>query len=523
MKASEAFFKTAYELRIKRVYGNPGTTEMPLLKSLDESKMRYILSLQDGISVGMAEGDYYFSKTTQIVNLHTILGLGNSISFLFTALKNKTPMIVTIGQQDRRHNFYEPLLYGPNVEVSRQVVKDVLTPFTSADIPKMLVRAWRIANTYPYGPVAIVLPMDMLDEEAEAVENVGKFETISGVNEEILKEIAEEINSANNPAVVVGHEIEVFNAIEEFLEFAEKLKVPIYKEPLCSRGILPNNHPLYLGELLPASVMINQSLAQYDLIILIGATLTLYPYFPFELLKDKKVIEITYDFHEATKHSWKTYVCNIKELLKKLKELCNSRAFKKSEVKEMQLFSRAAMARNKMGAEYVFSRIAKQLKNETIFDESISATPILKDYLPIKQFNYFAARTGHLGWAMPAATGFGIAGGRSIAIIGDGSFNYSSQTLWSALKYESNVSFIIIDNKGYNILKSYAIARYPELTEADWLSPETNAEEIAKGYGIDSRSVSSPEELDKGISWILSEKGPKLLRIEIDKSIPRLF
>jgi Thiamine pyrophosphate-requiring enzymes [acetolactate synthase, pyruvate dehydrogenase (cytochrome), glyoxylate carboligase, phosphonopyruvate decarboxylase] len=523
MKASEAFFNVAYDLNVNRIYGNPGTTEIPLLKSIDEKKIRYILALHDGLSVGMAEGDYFFSNRIQIVNLHTIHGIGNSIAFLFSALKDKVPMIVTIGQQDRRHSFYDPLLYGPNSEVSKPVVKDVLTPSISSDVPKMLLRAWKIAKTYPYGPVALVLPMDMLDEEIETFNSFGTVEMSFGYDDEIVKKIADEINSSNNPAIVVGHEIEIFDATKELLEFAENLKAPIYKEPLCSRGILSNKNPLFVGELLPASVIINQTFANNDLILILGGSLTLYPYFPFELLKDKKVIELTYDYHEASKRIWQTYVCNVKEVLKNLTKFCKPKSFKKDEAKEMQLFTRAAAAKNRMGIEYVFYRISKYITNEAIFDESISATPALKEYLPIKAKNYYATRTGQLGWTMPASTGYSIAGGKCLAIIGDGSFNYSSQILWSASKYDTNVSFIILDNRGYAILKSYALARYPQITEADWLSPETNSEEIAKGYGIDSKSVSNPDELDNGISWALTQKGPKLLRIEIDKTIPRLF
>jgi len=523
MKVSEAFFDLAYNLKVNRVYGNPGTTEIPLLKSLNEKKIMYILALHDGLSVGMAEGDYYYSKKAQIVNLHTVLGLGNSISFLFSALKNKVPMIVTIGQQDRRHSYYEPLLYGPNEEIVKPVVKEVLCPFVAEDVPKMLMRAHKVANTYPYGPVALILPMDMMDEECGKIEKIETNEFIFGDYEEMVNEIAEEINSSNNVAIVVGHEIEIFDAENELVEFSKKLRAPIYKEPLCSRGVIDNSNELFVGELLPASLMINQALANYDLILLIGGNFTLYPYFPFELLKDKKIIELSYDYKETTKNNWKVYICNVKNVLKKLCDLVIPKNFKRDEIKEIKLFSKAATVRNQMGIEYLFYRISKFIKDETIFDESISATMTLKDYLPIKPKKYFAARTGHLGWAMPVATAYGIVGGDAIAIIGDGSFNYSSQSLWSAKRYNANTSFIILDNRGYGILKSYSLARYPELLESDWLSPETNAEKIANSYGIEAKSVTTPEELDNSISWVLNNKEPRLLRIEIDRSIPKLF
>jgi len=156
---------------------------------------------------------------------------------------------------------------------------------------------------------------------------------------------------------------------------------------LCSRGVIDNSNELFVGELLPASLMINQALANYDLILLIGGNFTLYPYFPFELLKDKKIIELSYDYKETTKNNWKVYICNVKNVLKKLCDLVIPKNFKRDEIKEIKLFSKAATVRNQMGIEYVFYRISKFIKDETIFDESISATMTLKDYLPIKPKN----------------------------------------------------------------------------------------------------------------------------------------
>lgn len=194
MKASEAFFNIAKSHGVTRVYGNPGTTELPLLDALKKFDIEYMLALQDGLCVAMAEGESLYTRKPSIVSLHTVLGLGNSISYIYTSLKNRTPLIVSIGQQDTRHSFHNPFLYAKNDEIAKSVVKQVFTPFTQEDVPRVFVKVYRLCVTPPFGPVAIVLPMDYVDSDIKLEHKKENYSVKLGVDEEVVKSVAERLD-----------------------------------------------------------------------------------------------------------------------------------------------------------------------------------------------------------------------------------------------------------------------------------------------------------------------------------------
>jgi len=523
LKASEAFFNIAKSHGVTRVYGNPGTTELPLLDALKKFDIEYMLALQDGLCVAMAEGESLYTRKPSIVSLHTVLGLGNSISYIYTSLKNRTPLIVSIGQQDTRHSFHNPFLYAKNDEIAKSVVKQVFTPFTQEDVPRVFVKAYRLCVTPPFGPVAIVLPMDYVDSDIKLEHKKENYSVKLGVDEEVVKSVAERLDQAKNPAIVAGYELDIFNEHEALRKLAEKLCCDVYAEPLTSRCAFPSDHPLFCGDLLPASALLNMTLAPYDFVLLVGCSLLLYPYTVLEPLYKKSVVEITYDAEEGFSRTWETHVCDVGWFLSELTLHVKKRERERTQNLKYSLLSKAASAKFRMGAEHVLYQISKRNAGRAVFDEAVSLSPILRSFLGYFPKRYFSARSGQLGWALPASIGFSLAALPSLAVIGDGSFNYASQALWSASKYQTDTVFIVLDNKGYAILKSYARSRNMEVTEEEWLSPETKAESVANAYGVDSRVASDLDSLESALDWALSGKGPKLLRIEVDTTIPQLF
>jgi benzoylformate decarboxylase len=516
MRASKAFVEQAKRLGIRRVYGNPGSTEMPLLREVVEGNLNYILSLHDGISVAMAEGEFLYSGKPTLVNLHTVNGLGNSIAYIYTALKDRSSIVITAGQQDTRHIFHDPILYADIKRIAEPVVKLSLEPYNAEDLPKYLIRAYKVSLTPPFGPVFLSLPQNFMNEEIEE----GFSEDFSirvnmGARDGEVELVAKEINESRNPAIIAGFEVDVFNAHDELVQLAEKLNCPVFAEPRASRAPFDSSHNLFYGTLQPSISSINSSLLDNDLILIIGASIVLYPYEKGKLLYGKEVIELTSDPEEAGKRVWKTFLCDLGEFLRKLNQMVKKREKRgrrnKKEESEGEI-QRALRA------------ILKSSGQRAIFDEVTSLTQEIRQYIGYKPGKYFSniARTSHLGWALPSSIGYSIAGGKALAIIGDGSFNFSPQSLWTARKYNVDVKVIVIDNKGYGILRNYAKGNYEEVVNADFINPVTDIEKISEAYGVESLSTDL-KGVQKGIDWMFKDSEVKLLRIEIEKEIKKLL
>jgi benzoylformate decarboxylase len=133
---------------------------------------------------------------------------------------------------------------------------------------------------------------------------------------------------------------------------------------------------------------------------------------------------------------------------------------------------------------------------------------------------YFSAKSGQLGWASPAAAGMSMYNNKVLAIVGDGSFMYSVQILWTVKRYSLPVKFLILRNNGYGILKSYSTSYYPGMENKDYLSFTFEIEKIAESFGIESRVAG--KDLQE-MTWLREGENPKLLVVDVDRSIPKLF
>jgi benzoylformate decarboxylase len=516
MRVSEAFLYQARELGVKRIYGNPGTTEMPLLNSLDNANLDYILLLNDGLAVASAEGESLFTSRPSIVNLHTINGLGNAIAYIYTALKDRSPVIVTAGQQDQRFVYDDPILHADLKKTASPVVKASFEPTLPEEVPKYLIRAWKVSLTPPYGPVFLSIPMNLLEEDIEyspkKVTHIIKF----GIDEELVNRIAEEMNSSKSPAIIVGYEVDLYDAYDELRDFIEFVKVPVYSEPVPNRAPFDSEHPYFIRELPPFAPFINYILKDHDLILLIGASPMLYIYAAEEMFKDKKVLEITQDPEEASKRKWDTIVCDIKELVKELKKKVKPRTFSlnKEQVQKIE---------PNLSQEYVLFLLKKYIGSRALFFEAVSSQQLINRIIGYKPKKYFFTRTSHLGWALPASIGYAISGGKPLVLIGDGSLQYSPQSLWTISKFNLDIKILVIDNLGYGILRDGASMRYPNLVDKYWMNPLTDPVKIGEAYGIESMSCNSLEDLERCLEWLVKGEGPRLISVKVKRKINPLL
>jgi benzoylformate decarboxylase len=512
MKGYEILEKTLESLNLDPVFGNPGTTEVPMLRGIKN----YYLALHDSIALGMADGYAQFNDTASIVNLHSLPGLGNAMSFINTAKWNRSPVVITAGQQDTRHLVYDPLLSGDLINTVSGLVKYSYEIKNPSDIPAAFRRAKAIAMTPPRGPVFISVPMDMMDYEAENLYYPDVGVNTGYTDPEAIDDIVGRINNSKHPAVVFGYEIDVYNAYQEAEDFADKLGVEVYSEPLASRGTFNTGSERYAGDLLPASTLMNLKFLNNDLILFIGGDIAFYPYLPSLPFPGKDVIFVGTDISNKTGDS---YIMNPKAFLKgAVKGIKNKGNYIRP--KDYLHANKVARQRITTGVDYVLFNARKLFSDYTIVDEAISASESVRSAFGYGHKKYFTAKSGQLGWATAASLGIGINNKKTLVIIGDGAFMYTVQGLWTAKRYNIPVKFLVLNNGGYNILKSYSRSYYPDMEQKDYFRLNLDIESVGRGFGIDTRTAS--KDLSE-LQWLHEGECPKVLTVNTDKTVEKLF
>jgi len=266
-------------------FGNPGSSELSLLEHFP-SDFRYMLGLQEMVPVGMADAYAQITGHPAIVNLHTAPGMGNAQGALYNAYINKTPLIVTAGNQ--RRNMQNQMCLLTNIDatnVPKPFVKWSAEPAIASEVPAVLARAIHIANTAPRGPVFVSLPMDdmaveLTDKEASdiAVLRTRTVAHAGGFPDEIATDIATRLNNAKSPALIVGGDVERFGAWDAVIALAERTQSVVLTAPLTGLSGFPENHPLYHGSLAPGAGWISKALTGRDLVVVIGAPV--FRYYP---------------------------------------------------------------------------------------------------------------------------------------------------------------------------------------------------------------------------------------------------
>lgn len=512
MRGSEIFSKVLGDLDLYPVFGNPGTTELPMLRNITD----YILTLHDSIAVGMADGRSQFLRKASLVNLHTLPGLANSMAFIYTAKQNHAPIVITAGQQDTGHMFYEPILYYDLLSVIGDAVKYKYEVRTVEDIAPAIKKAKSIALTPPMGPVFLSFPMDVMDQNANYSKSIEHSSDNNVLDAESVRQIADRFNASKNPAIVFGYEIDAFNAFKEAEKIAQQTGCPVYGEPLSSRSVFDSEHSSYAGDLLPGTTLINLKLLEHDLILFVGGDLTFYPYLLSPPLPGKDLIFVGFGVSYKIGDS---YIMNPKLFLQEFKKYAIKKSnFKRQE--DLTFANRVAREKKAMGVSYVLYLAKKYFEEYTIVDESISSSYLVRSIFGYGYNRYFTAKSGQLGWANAAALGIAMHSEKVLEIVGDGAFMYTVQSLWTAKKYHLPVKYLILNNGGYNILKSFAKSYYPELENAEYLTLNLNIENIVKGFGIDVMVASSDL---RELEWLKDGTYPKVLVVNVDKTIPKLF
>jgi benzoylformate decarboxylase len=528
----EATFNLLRKLGLTTIFGNPGSTEEHFLTNFPKD-FKYILALQEASVVGIADGYSIGMRKSSLVNLHTSAGMGNAMGNIISASLNKTPLLITAGQQTRKMLLMEPWL--TNVEATRLPrpwVKWSNEPARAEDIPAAVMRAFATANQPAQGPVFLSVPLDDWSQVAESEPVLRTVSHRVAPDPERIIEFARRLESAKNPALIYGAGIDRAEAWEDALELAEKLKVPVFAPPAAERVSFSEKHPLFQGVLPFAIKPLSEKLEGYDLVMIIGAPVfRYYPYVSGEYLPvGTELLHITDDVSESGRAPvGDSLIGDCSLTIKALLNYINPGNYPEPPV----IFPKTELAEEHVGPLYpteVFATLQEQRpENAILVEESMSTRKEFHQWLPItKPASYFAFASGGLGWAMPAAVGLALAerdSGRNrpvITILGDGASQYAIQSLWTAARQNLPVVYIILRNTAYTVLKSFAQQEdTPSVPGLD--IPGIDMVSLAKGYGCTACLAQTRKELSAALKQALKHNGPSIIEVPTVKDVPDLF
>ena len=511
------------ELGMTRIFGNPGSTELPLFREYPED-FSYVLGLQEAVVVGMADGYAQATRRASFVNLHSAAGVGHAMANIFTAFKNRTPMVITAGQQARSLLQFDPFLHSAQAtELPKPYVKWSCEPARAEDVPQALARAYYIAMQEPRGPVFVSIPADDWDVPAQPIQlrDVG-FETRP--DPRLLASIGEALESAQSPAFVVGAAVDRGNAFAEVQALAERHQARVFVAPMSGRCGFPEDHPQFGGFLPAMRERIVQKLAGHDVVFVIGAAAFTYhvegegPFMPegstlYQLIEDPAIA--------AWAPVGTSAVGNIRM---GVQELLNRPPV--AQRQPLQARAAAPVTAAPASGEYMsdafLMHTLTQLRgrDSIIVEESPGSRPIIQTYLPIYQSEtFYTMCSGGLGHSMPASVGVALAkpDKKVIAVIGDGSAMYAIQALWSAAHLKLPITFIIVKNRRYAALQEFSsVFGYQpgEKVEGTDL-PDLDFVALAKGHGCDGVRVTDAAQLSQVLQDALNSPRPILVEVEV--------
>jgi benzoylformate decarboxylase len=554
----EAFLEMLAGCGVRYVFGNPGTTELPLNDALvADRRFQYVLGLQEVAVTSMADGYAMASRTPGVVNLHICCGLGHAMGILYNAHREGTPLIVTAGQQDRRLAFEEPILGGDMVSVARPWTKWACEVRRIQDLPSALRRAVQAALTPPTGPVFLSIPIDVQMERAGDLDLTpitlpnARFHPAP----ESITAAARTLLGARKPAILAGSRVRELGASNELIAVAESLGAPVFSEPGHSHGRLsfPSDHPLCAQGLPLWSPEIRERLKEFDALLVIGADLLRqYVYHePCRAIPEHiKIVHVDEDAYQLNKN----YACEVavlghaqpalQDLQRELQQQMTERHRTQAQQRQTENAAKHRTACERVRAEVTSQRDVRPLtplalmgaladvlpRDIALIEEAVTTTNTTFERLGVlgPEADVFGHRGWALGWGMGVAIGAKLAWPTRpvLALIGDGAAGYGMQALWSAARYQVPVTFVICNNAQYQILKIGAQgfqlphATANEYEGLDVVGPEIDFVQLAQSLGVEAIRITDFDELREATRQSFAREKPLLIDVPIARETP---
>jgi benzoylformate decarboxylase len=508
-------------LGLTTVFGNPGSTEETFLKNFPDD-FTYVLGLQEASVLAMADGFAQSTGKPAVVNVHTGAGTGNAMGSLVAAYKGNIPLIVTAGQQTREMVLCDPYLTNKYETLLPQPwVKWAYQPARAEDVPAAFMRAYAVALQPPAGPVYLSIPLDDWDKPALGPAVVRTVSHRVSPDSQRLQGFADRINRAQRPLVVFGPEVDRSGAWDAGVAFAEKVGAPVYGSPLPDRVSFPEDHRLSQGPLPMTIAGVTEILRGHDLVVVIGAQVfRYYPYVAGEYLPEgTELLQITADPELAgAAPVGDSLLGDALLALEQLVGMVDDHSDRSVPARQVHNPEVDLAASPPLAPDAVWSTLASvKPADAPLVTESTSTMAQQLRWLPTtRPASFFATASGGIGWGVPAAVGLAL-GDRArgvkrpvLATIGDGSFQYSVQAIYTAAQHRLPVVFVVMRNQEYSILKSFAVLEEtPGVPGLDL--PGLDIASIAAGFGCRAVDVNSTEKLAQEFTTALNADGPTVI------------
>jgi benzoylformate decarboxylase len=512
------------------IFGNPGSTELGLLADLPDD-FRYVMALHESVAVAMADGYAQASGRPAFLNLHSACGVGNAMGAVVNAFHNRAPLVITGGNQDRRHLALEPFLFARGAELMAPYVKHSEQPARAEDVPAAIDRAWALAQTRPYGPVFVSVPADDWDAPASGAGPFapgGEVRAGSDPEADAVNELADWL-TRGPVALVIGAGADRDGAWAELVKLAERLEAEVWAAPQSPRLGFPEDHPRYRGHLAPGYARAAEQLIGVEVALVVGAPVFAFlPYDPGEEPMPA-IVQITDDPDEAARApSVLSLIGDTRAIALALLERIapSASAGDSSPVHPARPGPPCPPAATPITPAFLMATLAAVLSEDAVLvEESPSNRHELRRHVRIRRpASFFACASGGLGFAMPAAVGIKLARPERpvVCLVGDGSALYAPQALWSAVQLGTPVTFVVVNNARYAILESVAafggLEGVPslELPGVDFLA-------AAASYGCPALRVSDPGELADTLDRAVNRPETMLIDVMVDRAVPQLL
>jgi len=551
MSGKRAFLELLKQEGVEYLFGNPGTTELPLMDGLvEETGLRYILGLQEAAVVAMADGYAQAAGKLGVVNVHVAPGLGNALGMLYDAQKAGTPLLVTAGQHDQAFSATEPILWADLPPIARPFVKWAAEVRRLDDLARVVHRAAKTALAPPTGPVFLSLPADVLNAEGEV--DLGAPTRVAARvrgDRAAVEAAAELLARADRPLIMAGDAVAQGDAHAELVSVAELLGAPVYAEGIANTASFPASHPLFRGTFVRLAPAIRQVLSQADVLFSVGGDLLTLS-LPSDLDPVPPALQIVHldtDPWELGKN-YPTRIAILGDpkatlpdleaaLEERLTPAARARARQRLEatrtakarhVEDLAAKARAEAHKSPITPLALIHAVAEALPPEAVVvDETISSGGGLRTFLRSDDpKSFFGLRGGGIGWGLPASLGVKLALPHRpvVGLIGDGSAMYTCQALWTAAHYRLAVTLVILNNASYRILKQRIHAMKGLAAQADRYvgmdldDPRIDYVGLAQSLGVAAERIEKTADVASALTRALASAGPSLIDVILDRS-----
>lgn len=554
---ADLFVDTLESYGIDYVFGNPGTTELPVLDAIGRSDLEYVLGLHEDVAVGMATG---YAQTRRyrahhdesitpvgVVNLHITPGLAHGLGNLYAAKRAGAPVVVTAGNHSTDFRHEEPALAGELVDLADQFCKWSDEVLDVETLPTMLRRAFRVALTPPTGPVFLGLPLDVMMAETDAdPERLGEIPNAGSGDPAQLERAADLLTDADDDevAIVAGDQIarSGTDAVDAAVELAEATGARVHGEIHAGEINFATDHDQWVSYI-PTDEERASAVQDADTILFAGTSTntTLTRHEDPLVDPDTTCIHVGEDAWEVGKNqpADAAVVGDVGLVLQNLAGRVRPNISEETVAARLETARETKARVDEMLAgvgegdadddpraskAQLIDAMRRVAGDAYVVDESVTAKFPIMTRWDFDPGQFLTNKGGGLGYGLPAAVGAALAERDSedprevIGFVGDGAYLYYPQTIYSAVRYDLDLTVVVSDNRNYRILKDNTLDLLGgDETDHEFVGmdfdPPVDLVRNAESHGGRAELVEDPDEIEEVLGDALARDGIDVLDV----------